>query len=574
MDGIGISAGIAIGKVLVYKEAELIIEKKQITNIKDEIKRLKMSIERATKEIDELYKEMLSTVGKYEAAIFNAHKMILNDPKFIDSIKSRINEHKVNAEYAIREISDYYISIFKNMEDEYLKARALDIEDISKRLVRILLGVKNKDLRSIKEECILVAEKLTPSDIAQMNKDMVMAIVTERGGRTSHTSIMIRAMEIPYVTGIKDIIKKVEDGENIIVDGSKGLVITNPSQEQIEEYRAKKYEFVRIKDEIKRIKGLRSISKDGVEVRLAANIGNPKDVEKVLENDGQGIGLYRSEFLYLNRDSVPSEEEQFNAYRFVAEKMGGKPVVARTLDVGGDKHVYCLNLPKESNPFLGYRAIRLCLDMEDIFKIQLRAILKASAYGNIKIAFPMVSSIEEIRRAKALLEEVKEELRLKRIPFNENLKIGMMVETPAAAIHSNIFAEEVDFFSIGTNDLIQYTLAVDRENEAISHLYSQYDPAVLKLIKMIIDNGHRAGIKVAMCGEAASDEKLIPVFLAMGLDEFSMNPSSLLKSKWIIKNTCKKEIEPMIETILSLPTAKEVEEFIDENILKKEEMNP
>lgn len=566
MNGIGISPGISIGKVLVYKEAELIIEKRQITNIKDEIERLKMSIEKATKEVDELYNEMLKTVGKYEAAIFNAHKMILNDPEFIESIKSRINEHKVNAEYAIRDISHHYKSLFENMEDEYLKARALDIEDI---LVRILLGVKNKDLRLIKDKCILVAKDLTPSDIAQMNKDMVMGIVTERGGRTSHASIMIRAMEIPFVTGIQDISKKVKDGEVIILDGSRGLVLTNPTYEEVEKYKNKKYEYEKIKDKIKKVKGLKSISKDGIEVKLVANIGSPKDVDKVIENDGEGIGLYRSEFLYLNKDSIPSEEEQFYAYKIVAENMQGKPVIARTLDVGGDKNIPCLNLPKETNPFLGYRAIRLCLDREDLFKIQLRALLKASYYGNIKIAFPMISNIEEIRKAKGLLEEAKDELKREKAPFNENIQIGMMVETPAAAIHSQAFAKEVDFFSIGTNDLIQYTLAVDRENEAISHLYSQYDPAVLKLIKMTIDNGHKEGIKVSMCGEAASDEKLVPVFLAMGLDEFSMNPSSILKTKWIIKNTSKKEIEPMVETILNLPTAEDVEKFIDENILKK-----
>ncbi|NLY68063.1 MAG: phosphoenolpyruvate--protein phosphotransferase, partial [Tissierellia bacterium] len=512
MNGIGISPGISIGKVLVYKEAELIIEKRQITNIKDEIERLKMSIEKATIEVDELYNEMLKTVGKYEAAIFNAHKMILNDPEFIESIKSRINEYKVNAEYAIRDISHHYKSLFENMEDEYLKARALDIEDISKRLVRILLGVKNKDLRLIKDKCILVAKDLTPSDIAQMNKDMVMGIVTERGGRTSHASIMIRAMEIPFVTGIQDISKKVKDGEVIILDGSRGLVLTNPTYEEVEKYKNKKYEYEKIKDKIKKVKGLKSISKDGIEVKLVANIGSPKDVDKVIENDGEGIGLYRSEFLYLNKDSIPSEEEQFYAYKIVAEKMQGKPVIARTLDVGGDKNIPCLNLPKETNPFLGYRAIRLCLDREDLFKIQLRALLKASYYGNIKIAFPMISNIEEIRKAKGLLEEAKDELKREKAPFNENIQIGMMVETPAAAIHSQAFAKEVDFFSIGTNDLIQYTLAVDRENEAISHLYSQYDPAVLKLIKMTIDNGHKEGIKVSMCGEAASDEKLVPVF--------------------------------------------------------------
>lgn len=569
MNAIGISPGIALGKVLVYKEAELTVEKREIKDIKEEIRRLILSIEKATREIDKLYDEMLKTVGEYEAAIFKAHRMILNDPEFIDSIKLKINENKVNAEYAIKEVANYYISIFNNMEDENLKLRALDIRDVSKRLMGILLGIKNRDLRLLKEKCIIVAEDLTPSDIAQMNRDMIMGIVTELGGRTSHTSIMIRAMEIPFVSGVKDITNKVKDGDEIIIDGNKGLVFINPSYKEIEEYKNKKYEYEQIRNRIKQMKGLKSITKDGIQVELAANIGTLKDVDKVLENDGEGIGLYRTEFLYFNNDNIPSEEEQFNAYKIVAEKMKGKSVIIRTLDVGGDKYIPYLNLPEESNSFLGYRGIRLCLDKKDIFKTQLKALLKASAYGNIKIMFPMISSIGEIKKAKIILEEVKKELRYKKVPFNEDIEVGIMVEVPSVAIHSEVFAKEVDFFSIGTNDLIQYTLAVDRENQDVSHLYSQYDPAVLKLIKMTIDNGHKAGIRVNMCGEAASDERLVPVFLAMGLDEFSMNPSLIPKTRWIIRNTSKKEIEPMIEPLLNLPTAKDVEKFIDENILKK-----
>lgn len=569
MNAIGISPGIALGKVLVYKEAELIIEKKEIKDIKDEIKRLRLCVEKAIREIDELYDEMLKTVGEYEASIFNAHRMILNDPEFIDNIKLKINEHKVNSEYAIREISNHYISIFENMEDENLRLRALDIKDVSKRLMRILLGVKNRDLKFIKDKCILVAEDLAPSDIARMNRDMVMGIVTEVGGKTSHTSIMIRAMEIPFVAGVKDITNRIKDGEEIIVDGSEGLIFINPSYEKIEEYKAKKYEYEEFISRAKKMKGLKTISKDGVQVELAANIGSPKDIDKVMENDGEAIGLYRTEFLFLDNSSMPSEEEQFNAYRVVAEKMEGRPVVIRTLDAGGDKHIPYLNLPKETNPFLGYRAIRLCLDRKDIFKVQLRALLKASAYGNIRIIFPMISNILEIRKAKSILEEAKNELKYEKIPFNDSIEIGIMVETPAVAIRSDIFAKEVDFFSIGTNDLIQYTLAVDRENQNISYLYSQYDPAVLKLIKMIIDNGHKAGIRVNMCGEAAADERLIPVLLAMGLDGFSMNPSSILKARWIIRDTLREEIQPKIEALLNLPTAEDVERFIDENILKK-----
>lgn len=455
------------------------------------------------------------------------------------------------------------------MKDEYIKARALDIKDIAKRLIRILLGIEKSELKLPKEECILIARDLTPSDFARMNKDKIIGIVTELGGRTSHTSIMVRSMGIPYVAGIKGITKKIKDGEAIIIDGNEGLILINPTPEEIEKYKKKSYEYERFKNKIKEMKGLKSISKDGVKIGLAANIGSPEDIDKVLENNAEAIGLYRTEFLYMNNNSLPSEEEQFKAYRVVAEKMKDKPVIIRTLDVGGDKDIPYLNLPKEMNPFLGYRAIRLCLDRKYLFKTQLRAILKASYYGNIKIMIPMISNIEEIRMAKRLLEEAKNELKYEKIPFNNNIELGIMVEVPAVAIHSDVFAKEVDFFSIGTNDLIQYTLAVDRENQDISYLYSHYDPAALKLIKMTIDNGHKAGIRVNMCGEAASDEKLIPVFLAMGLDELSMNPFSLPKSKWIVRNTSKEEIEPMIEPMLNLPTAKDVEKFIDENILKK-----
>ncbi|MBZ2175971.1 phosphoenolpyruvate--protein phosphotransferase [Schnuerera sp. xch1] len=567
MKAIGTSSGIAIGKVLVYKEPELIIELKQIDDIDFEIKRLDKAIKKGIEEVQDLYDETLENVGEEEAQIFNAHKMMLEDPEFIDGIKSKIKEKKVNVEWAVKEVSNQFIELFENIEDEYLRARALDLKDVSKRLLRELLGIKSTDLRTLKEKCILVAEDLTPSDTAQMNKDMVIGFVTELGGKTSHTSIMARTLEIPAVAGVKDITQITSNEDMMIIDGSEGLILLNPSEHEIKVYENKKSEYERFNKKIQQMKGEKSISKDGVKIEIVANIGTPKDVDSVIQKDGEGVGLYRTEFLYMDSDNMPTEDEQFEAYKIVAERLKGKPVIIRTLDVGGDKDIPYLNLPEEMNPFLGYRAIRLCLDRTDIFKIQLRALLRASAFGNIKIMFPMISNIKEIRDAKRILEEAKNELRNENISFNEDIEIGIMVEIPAVAIHSDIFAKEVDFFSIGTNDLIQYTVAVDRGNQDISYLYSQYHPAVLKLIKMTIENGHKQGIWVGMCGEAAGDEKLIPLLLGMGLDEFSMSPSSVLKARWIIKNTSKKEIEPMLDKILSLPTAEDVEKFIDENII-------
>lgn len=569
MKAIGTSAGIALGKVLVYKEAEIKIEKKTIDDLEGEIERLDTAIEQGIKELENLYEETLENIGEEEAEIFNAHKMMIQDPEYIDGIKGKIKEEKVNVEWALKEVTDQYVSLFENIYDEYLRERALDLKDISQRLIRILYGIEGNDLRNIKEESIIVAEDLVPSDTAQMDKDKVIGIVTELGGRTSHTSIMARSLEIPAVAGVKDITNIAKNGDFMIVDGSKGIVLINPSQDEVEFYQREKEKYEEFKQQTRQMKGKESISKDGVKVEIAANIGTPKDVDNVIENDGEGVGLYRTEFLYMDNDRLPTEDEQFEAYKVVAERLEGKPIVIRTLDVGGDKDIPYLELPKEMNPFLGYRAIRLCLDRRDIFKTQLRALLRASAYGNIKIMFPMISNIQEVREAKRILEEAKEELRKENIPFNEDIEVGIMVEIPSVAIHSDIFAREVDFFSIGTNDLIQYTLAVDRGNQEISHLYNQYDPAVLRLIKMTIDNGHKAGIWVGMCGEAAGDEKLIPVLLGMGLDEFSMNPASILKARYIISNTSKKEVEGMLDEILSLPTAEDVERYIDENIIGK-----
>lgn len=567
MKGLGTSPGIGIGKIFLYREPELKIEKYNIDSLEQELERLDNSLLKSIKEIEKLYDITLSNIGKEEAEIFAAHKMMLEDPEFVGGIKDRISTGKVNAEYAVEETANTFIALFESIEDEYLRERAADLKDVSKRLLRVLLEIEPIDLASIDEKSIIVSEDLTPSDTAEMNKDMVVGIVTELGGRTSHMSIIARTLEIPAIVGVKNITNLVSHGDNIIIDGREGNVIINPNDDEIKSYEDRLENLNQFKNKMKDMIGKESISKDGYKVEIAGNIGTPSDIDKVLQNDGEGVGLFRTEFLYMDRERLPTEEEQFEAYKEVAEKLGNKPLIIRTLDVGGDKEISYLNLAKEMNPFLGYRAIRLCLDRLDIFKTQLRAIYRASQFGNIKIMFPMISNIEELRDAKSIAKEVRQELRDQGISFNEKLEVGIMVEIPAVAIHSKAFAKEVDFFSIGTNDLIQYTVAVDRGNQEIAHLYNQYHPAVLRLIKMIIDNGHQEGIWVGMCGEVAGDEKLIPLLLAMGLDEFSMNAASILKSRYLIKKTSKEEVEKVIDTILDLPRAEDVEKFIEDNIL-------
>ncbi|WMM25445.1 phosphoenolpyruvate--protein phosphotransferase [Tissierella sp. MB52-C2] len=569
MKGLGTSVGIGIGRVLIYKEPKIDIIKENILDLDLEIRRLEDALKKAIEEIDNIYNTTLIKVGEKEAEIFTAHKMILEDPEYIGSIKEKIEASNINSEWAVKEVTNFYIDIFKDMEDEYIRERVQDIKDVSNRLLKVLLNIETKDLSSIKERTIIVAQDLTPSDTAQINKEMVVGIVTEVGGRTSHTSIMARIMNIPAVSGAENITNIVKDNELMIIDGSTGNILVSPGDEDIVVYENKQKDFISLRKKLEEMKGKESISKDGYKVEIAGNIGTLEDIDKVIENDGEGVGLYRTEFLYMYRDRLPTEEEQFEAYKSVAEKLGKKPLVIRTLDVGGDKEIPYLNIPKEMNPFLGYRAIRYCLDNMEIFKTQLRAILRASIYGNIKIMFPMISNINEVREGKKIIKEVMEELRKESISFDEDIEIGIMVEIPAVAIHSRAFAREVDFFSIGTNDLIQYSLAVDRGNQHISYLYNQFHPAILSLIKMTIDNGHKEGIWVGMCGEVAGDEKLIPLLLAMGLDEFSMNPSSILKARHLIRNISKVEIEDILDKILNLSTAEDVEKFIDENIISR-----
>ncbi|MCB2300546.1 phosphoenolpyruvate--protein phosphotransferase [Clostridium tagluense] len=566
MKGIGVSPGIVIGKVLLKEEKKIIIEKKDIINYEDEIKRYKVAMENSKSEIQDIYNNVLKSMGEKEATIFEAHLMILEDPEMLQQIEKKIQDDKVNAEWALKEISEMFIAMFDAMDNEYMKERAADIKDVTARLMKKLLNIEDVNFAQLANEVVIVARDLTPSDTSQIDKKKVLGFITEIGGRTSHSAIMARTLEIPAIVAVKDIASIVKNGDLIVFDGEEGLIYINPEEKILKLYEEKKEEYNKSQKELDLLIGKESITTDGIKVELSANIGTPKDLESVLNNDGEGIGLYRSEFLYMDRTSAPTEQEQYEAYKEVAQKMKNKPVVIRTLDVGGDKELDYLNLPSEMNPFLGYRAIRVCLDKVDIFKTQLRAILRASAYGNIKIMFPMISSIEELRAAKAILEEVKNDLHKENIAFNEKLEVGIMIEIPAAAIISDLFAREVDFFSIGTNDLIQYTTAVDRMNEKISHLYNPFHPALLRLVKMVIDNAHKENKWVGMCGEVAGDPKLIPVLIGMGLDEFSMSPISILRARGIIRNISQEKMRDLAQQVVNLPTATEVEKFIEKNI--------
>ncbi|HBD63047.1 MAG TPA: phosphoenolpyruvate--protein phosphotransferase [Clostridiales bacterium] len=562
MKGLGVSPGIGIGKAFVIEKKFMDINKTYVSDAEKEIERFRNAVELGKDQLNEIYLKTLNEIGEKEAQIFKSHEMMLEDEAFISEVESKILDEKINAEYSLKEVSDYYIKMFDKIEDEYLRERGEDIKDVMNRVINILSGVETADYSMLDSNSIIVAKDLTPSDTAQLEKGKVAAMITEMGGKTSHAAIIARIMGIPTVVGLENITQKIKNNDTVICDGKTGKVLINPNEKQLSYYIQKKDRLDEINNELKKQIGLPTISRDGFRVNLSANIGTPHDVDMVLENDAEGIGLFRSEFIFMNRQSQPSEDEQFEEYKEVLVKMGDKPVIIRTLDIGGDKNVPYIDIPKEMNPFLGYRAIRLCLGNVDVFRTQLRAILRASIYGNVKIMFPMISTMRELKDAKEILGEARKELSKEGIPFKKDIEIGIMIEIPSAAIISDLLAREVDFFSIGTNDLIQYTMAVDRMNSRLSHLYSQYHPALLRLIKGIIDNGHKAGIWVGMCGEAAGDPKLVPVFLGMGLDEFSMNSPSILSSRYIIRNLDKKEMEKIAEGTLNMETAVEVEDYL------------
>jgi phosphoenolpyruvate-protein phosphotransferase (PTS system enzyme I) len=565
ISGIAASAGIAIAKAFVLQNPELTIEKKSIEDSSQEIERFQSALEKSKEELTVIKDKANEELGEDKAAIFAAHLLVLSDPELVDAVKQKIESEKVNAESAMNDISSMFIDMFEQMDNEYMKERAADIRDVSKRVLAHLLDVQFATPASISEEVVILAEDLTPSDTAQLNRKFVKGFATDIGGRTSHSAIMSRSMEIPAVVGTKTITEKVENGVMIIIDGLDGQVIVDPTQDEIAAYQEKQKQYQQQKEEWAKLVNEKTLSSDNVQVELAANIGTPADVKGVLENGAEGVGLYRTEFLYMGRDQLPTEEEQYKAYKEVLEKMEGKPVVIRTLDIGGDKELPYLNLPKELNPFLGFRAIRLCLEEQDIFRTQLRALLRASTFGNLKIMFPMIATLDEFRTAKSILIEEKEKLVKEGTEVSENIEVGIMVEIPSTAVMADTFAKEVDFFSIGTNDLIQYTMAADRMNEQVSYLYQPYSPAILRLVKMVIDASHKEGKWTGMCGEMAGDPIAIPILLGLGLDEFSMSATSVLPARSQIRGLSKEKISAHIDEMLQMDTMKDVVEFVEQN---------
>ncbi|CEP81564.1 phosphoenolpyruvate--protein phosphotransferase [Paraclostridium sordellii] len=562
--GTGASPGIALGNALVIEHSELNIEKKNIENIEAEIEKLQSAVETSKIELEKVKERAKLELGEHEAEIFEAHLLVLADPELIDQTIAKIRDEKVNADFALNEVKDMFVSIFESMDNEYMRERAADIKDVTNRVLRHILGVKVVDLSALDEEVILIAHDLTPSDTATMNKKMVLGFLTNIGGRTSHTAIMARTLEIAAIVGLNDATDQIKDGDFIVFNGETGEVIINPDEETINQYRQLKAKHDEEKEALKQLIGKASYTLDERHVELAGNIGSPNDLDGLLKNDAEGVGLYRTEFLYMDKeDDFPTEQEQYEAYKAVLEGMNGKPIVIRTLDIGGDKELKYFKMDEEMNPFLGYRAIRLCLDRVDIFKTQLRALYRASVHGKLRIMFPMISSLEELLKAKEVIREVLSELDSEGIKYSHEVEVGMMIEIPSAAVISDILAKHVDFFSIGTNDLIQYTCAVDRMNQKISYLYNQFNPAVLRLIKMVIDNAHKEGKWVGMCGESAGDKRMIPILLGMGLDEFSMSPISILPARKFITSVNYSDMKKFADEVLTMGTAEEIKAHVD-----------
>ena len=570
LQGIAASDGIAIAKVYTLTEPDLTVTKVTVEDSEKEVSRLDDALAASIKDVELIKETALKNLGEEEAQVFDAHLMVLSDPELIGQVKDSITSNKVNAESALKEVTDMFISIFAGMEDNpYMQERAADIRDVSKRILAHLLGVKIPSPATIKDEVIIVAADLTPSDTAQLNRQYVKAFVTDIGGRTSHSAIMARSLEIPAIVGTKEVTSIAKDGDIIIVDGLSGEVFLNPSEEVVAEYRAKAEAFAAQQAEWEKLKDSKTYTKDGHQVELAANIGTPKDLEGVVNNGAEGVGLYRTEFLYMDSHEMPTEEDQFEAYKAVLEGMNGKPVVVRTMDIGGDKELPYLPLPHEMNPFLGYRAIRISLNEPEMFRTQLRALLRASVYGKLRIMFPMIATLNDFRGAKALLEEEKAKLIAEGVAVSDDIQVGIMIEIPAAAVLAHQFAKEVDFFSIGTNDLIQYTMAADRMNERVSYLYQPYNPSILTLIKHVIDSAHREGKWAGMCGEMAGDQTAVPLLVGLGLDEFSMSASSVLKTRSLISKLTLSDMQALADKAINeCATVQEVEALVEEAVSK------
>lgn len=561
--GVGAAEGIGIGAAKVVREQNVEVVKKSIPDSEAEVNNFMRILDITKAETEEMSQALEKNASAKEAEILFGHIMLMSDPMLVDEIVNRIKGERVCAEYAIEEVCNQYAAVFASMDDELMQQRATDMLDIKTRLIKKILGIENTDLSKLPYGSILVAKDLTPSMTAGLNPENVLGIVTQFGGKTSHSAILARALEIPAVVGLSNLPEDISDDMDILLDGESGEVIILPTDAQKKEYEDKKKKYDANKELLKKYRELPSISKDGKKVEIAGNIGSPEDAKKVIENGGEGIGLFRTEFLFMDRDCMPTEEEQFESYKEVAVAMEGKPVIIRTLDIGGDKEIPYMGIVQDENPFLGYRAIRLCLDRkDDIYIPQLRALLRASAFGNIKIMLPLITSMDEIREAKALINDIKKELDEKNIAYNKDIEVGIMVETAAASLLADIFAKEVDFFSIGTNDLIQYTMSVDRGNVKIAGLYSPFSPAVLRSINRIITEGKKAGIMVGMCGEAAADPLLIPALLAWGMDEFSMSASSILKSRQIISGCDSKDLKAKVDKVLEMSTESEIKEYL------------
>jgi len=566
--GIAASSGIAIGKAFILSEPNFYVEKTTIEDPAKEMERFLQAIEQSKAELQAIRDKTVDEMGTENAAIFDAHILVLSDPELLASVDGKINSEYVNAPFALKETANMYITMLEQLDNDYMRERAADIRDVTKRVISHLLDVKVVDLQAINEAVIIVAEDLAPSDTAQLNRDFAKGFVTNIGGRTSHSAIMARSLEIPAVVGTKDGTARVKEGDLIIVDGEKGEVIINPEQAVFKQYEEMLQTELEEKSALLKLLHEATITNDGVHIELSANIGTPKDVDGVLANGAEGIGLYRTEFLYMERDALPTEEEQFEAYKEVLVRMKGKPVLVRTLDIGGDKHLPYLTLADELNPFLGLRAIRLCLEEQTIFKTQLRALLRASSYGNLKIMFPMIATLDEFRQAKALLLEEKETLVAEGVSVSNSIEVGIMVEIPSTAILADQFAKEADFFSIGTNDLIQYTLAADRMNEAVAHLYQPYNPAILRLVKMVIDAAHAEGKWAGMCGEMAGDYLAIPLLIGLGLNEFSMSAPSILKARKQIMSLTQSELKALAEEAIMQQSSEDVEALIKRYLMK------
>lgn len=562
LKGIGASPGLAIAKAFVMKTEAYTPVQSSVDNAEQETERFLNAVRQAKSELEQIRASTEEKLGAEKAEIFEGHLLILEDPDLIDVIVDKIKTDSVNAEFALYEVSQSFIEMLNQMDDELLRERAVDIKDVTGRVMNRLRGTESGDLSRLTDECIIIAEDLTPSDTAQLNLEAVRGFATEVGSRTSHSAIMARSLDIPAIVGAGADIRNIQSGTMVVIDATEGIIVVDPSAEELAEYQEKKRHYDKRKAELTQWANRPTVSKDGDHVELAANIGKIEDVQKALDNGAEGIGLFRTEFLYMGRSALPTEEEQFNSYKYVLEKMEGKPVVIRTLDIGGDKELPYMDLPKESNPFLGQRALRLCLDRQDLFRSQLRALLRASRYGNLKIMFPMIAILDEFLEAKRILEEEKQKLIAEGVELANSIEVGMMIEVPAAAISAHVFAKEVDFFSIGTNDLIQYTMAADRMNETVSYLYQPCHPSILRLIYMVIEAARQEGKWVGMCGEMAGDETAIPLLLGLGLYEFSMSAGSILPARELISKLSRAEWSDLANQALSMSGQQEIQTFV------------